>query len=157
MEIKTCVCFGCGVVGSFIAGCFGGWDSALITLCIFMVCDLLSGLAVAGIFHKSKKTETGTLSSASFVKGLFRKCMCLAFVLVAYRLDLMIGSDYIRDAVIIAFCASELLSLIENAGLMGVPMPAIIIKSVDILKQKAGEATLKIEQTNNGEEEKNNG
>lgn len=137
--MKQLFCSIVGVVGSAIATLFGGWDTGLTTLCIFMALDLISGLVVAGVFKKSKKTKTGALNSDSFIKGLFKKCMMLAFVLIAYRLDLMIGTNYVRNAVIIAFCASELLSLVENAGLMGIPMPAVIIKSIDVLRQKAGE------------------
>ena len=66
--------------------------------------------------------------------------MTLVFVLVAYRLDIVIGTNYIRDAVIIAFIANEAISLIENAGLMGVPLPAVITKAVDILQKKAVES-----------------
>ena len=134
-----------GTVGGFVASWFGGWDAAITTLLIFMGIDFISGVIVAGVFHASKKTETGALSSAWMAKGLFKKCMMIAFVLIAYRLDLMIGTDYIRDAVIIAFCVSELLSIIENAGLMGVPMPTIIIKAVDVLKQKAGDFEKKLD------------
>lgn len=60
----------------------------------------------------------------------------LDFVLVAYRLDLVIGTTYIRDAVIIAFIANETISLVENAGLMGLPLPAVITKAIDILQKK---------------------
>ena len=63
--------------------------------------------------------------------------MTLLFVLVAYRLDLAIGVDYIRDAVIIGFIANELISIVENAGLMGIPLPAVIANAIDILTQKA--------------------
>ena len=62
--------------------------------------------------------------------------MTLLFVLVAYRLDLIIGTNYIRDAVIIAFIANETISLVENAGLMGIPLPAVIIKAIDVLQKK---------------------
>ena len=65
--------------------------------------------------------------------------MTLLFVLVAYRLDLAIGVDYIRDAVIIGFIANELISIVENAGLMGLPIPAALTKAVDILKQRSEE------------------
>lgn len=57
------------------------------------------------------------------------------FVLVAYRLDLVIGTNYIRDAVIIAFIANETISLVENAGLMGLPLPAVITKAIDIYRK----------------------
>ena len=66
--------------------------------------------------------------------------MTLVFVLVAFSLDIVFGTNYIRDAVIIAFIANEAISLIENAGLMGVPLPAVITKAVDILQKKAVES-----------------
>lgn len=135
--MKQFVCTVIGAVGSGIAALFGGWDTGLVSLLIFMGLDYVSGLVVAGVFHKSNKTDTGSLESKAGWKGLCRKCMTLVFVLVAYRLDLIIGTNYIRDAVIIAFIANELISLVENAGLMGVPLPAVITKAIDILQKKS--------------------
>lgn len=89
-----------------------------------------------GVFKNSPKTDTVHLKSKAGWKGLCRKCMTLIFVLVAYRLDLVIGTNYIRDAVIIAFIANETISLVENAGLMGLPLPAVITKAIDILQKK---------------------
>ena len=125
-----------GLIGSLITTAFGGWDTGLTTLVLFMAIDYISGFVVAGVFQKSKKTENGALESGIGWKGLARKCMTLLCVLIAYRLDLMIGTDYIRDAVIIAFCANELISIVENAGLMGIPMPSVITKAIEILVQK---------------------
>ncbi len=138
--MKSILCTAVGVGGSFVAALFGGWDTGLGTLVLFMCIDFLSGLAVAGIFKRSTKTETGALESKAGFKGLCRKCMTLLFVLVAHRLDLSIGTSYIRDAVIIGFMANELISIVENAGLMGLPLPAILVKAIDVLKKKA-EAT----------------
>lgn len=135
--MKQTICTAVGLAGSVIANLFGGWDDALTTLLIFMVIDYVSGLIVAGIFKKSPKTDTGALESKAGWKGLCRKGMTLLFVLIAYRLDLTIGTSYIRDAVIIAFIANETISLIENAGLMGVPLPSVISKAVDILQKKS--------------------
>lgn len=137
MMTKETICTVVGVAGSAIAAAFGGWDEALVTLIIFMVIDYLSGLAVAGIFHKSNKSENGALESRAGWKGLCRKCVTLLFVLIAYRLDLAIGVDYIRNAVIIGFMANELISIVENAGLMGVPLPGVIQNAIEILTQKA--------------------
>ena len=95
------------------------------------------GLVVAGIFHDSPKTESGTLESKTGWKGLCRKCVTLLFVLIAYRLDLTLGVDYIRDAVIIGFVANELISIVENAGLMGLPLPKVVKNAIDILTKKA--------------------
>lgn len=139
MNIKEGICTGIGVIGSIIASLFGGWDTGLVTLIIFMGIDYVSGLVVAGIFHNSNKTESGTLESKAGWKGLCRKCMTLLFVLIAYRLDLALGVNYIRDTVIIGFMANELISIVENAGLMGLPLPDAINKAIDVLTQKEGE------------------
>lgn len=135
--MKEGICTGIGVVGGVIATAFGGWDEALVTLIIFMVIDYLSGLLVAGVFHNSEKTESGALESRAGWKGLCRKCVTLLFVLIAYRLDLAIGVNYIRDAVIIGFMANELISVVENAGLMGIPLPAVIQNAIDVLTKKS--------------------
>ena len=135
--MKEGICTGIGMIGGLIATLFGGWDAGLTTLIVFMAIDYLSGLAVAGIFHASKKTKTGALESGTGWKGICKKGMTLLFVLIAYRLDLVIGTNYIRDAVIVGFVANELISIVENAGLMGVPMPAVITKAIDILQKKS--------------------
>lgn len=140
--MKRVICTVVGMVGGFIASLFGGWSTGLVTLLIFMSIDYLSGLIVAGVFHNSPKTGTGTLESRAGWKGLCRKCMTLLFVLIAYRLDLEIGTNYIRDAVIIGFMANELISIVENAGLMGLPLPAVVTKAVDVLTKKADADTL---------------
>ena len=134
--MKQTFCAIWGLIGSAIASLFGGWVAGLTTLLIFMAIDYVSGLVVAGVFHTSNKTNSGSLESRAGWKGLCRKCMTLLFVLVAYRLDLVIGTNYIRDAVIIAFIANETISLVENAGLMGIPLPAVIIKAIDVLQKK---------------------
>ena len=134
--MKTVICSSIGVVGSMIASLFGGWTASLTTLLIFMGIDYLSGLVVAGVFHNSPKTETGALESRAGLKGLIRKFTMLLFVLIGYRLDVAVGTTYIRDAVCIAFMANELISIVENAGLMGLPVPGIISNAIDILKKK---------------------
>ena len=136
MNIKKGICTSVGLIGSSIASLFGGWNTGLVTLIIFMAIDYASGLAVAGIFHKSKKTESGALESKAGWKGLCKKCMTLLFVLIAYRLDLTLGTNYIRDAVIIGFMVNELISIVENAGLMGLPLPDSLNKAIDVLSQK---------------------
>lgn len=125
-----------GVIGSAIASAFGGWTTGLTTLVIFMAIDYITGLIVAGVFHKSTKTETGTLESRAGFKGLCRKGAMLLVVLVGYRLDLAVGTAYIKDAVIIAFMANEAISIIENAGLMGVPMNDTLKNAIDVLQKK---------------------
>lgn len=135
--MKNVICAVTGIAGSLVASLFGGWTASLTTLLIFMGIDYVSGLIVAGVFHNSPKTETGALESRAGLKGLIRKFTMLLFVLIGHRLDVAVGSSYIRDAICIAFMANELLSIVENAGLMGVPIPAVITNAIDILKKKA--------------------
>ncbi len=129
-----------GVLGGFVTMMFGGWSDALITLIVFMAIDYSTGLIVAGVFKKSKKSESGALESRAGFKGLCRKGVALLIVLVAVRLDIFMHTSYIKDAVIIAFIANESISIIENAGLMGIPIPSAIAKAIDVLKEKDGAA-----------------
>lgn len=133
---KIGICTVLGAVGSFIASLFGGWSMDLQTLLLFMVVDYVSGLILAGVFKKSEKTKSGALSSNVGFKGLCKKIGILFCVLIAYRLDISIGTDYIRTAVIIAFIVNEAVSIVENVGLMGVPIPPAILKAIDVLKNK---------------------
>lgn len=128
-----------GAIGGFVAMAFGGWSDALITLIVFMAVDYVTGLIVAGIFKKSKKSESGALESRAGFKGLCRKGVALLIVLVAVRLDIIMHTSYIKDAVIIAFVANESISIIENAGLMGIPIPGVITKAIDVLKKNSDE------------------
>lgn len=135
--MKTTVFSFVGVVGGAIAGLFGGWASGLTTLVILMAADYITGLLVAGVFHRSEKTPNGGLESRAGWKGLIRKGCVLLAVLVACRLDLMLGTDFVRDAVVIGFSANECLSVTENMGLMGVPLPRALERAVEVLKDRA--------------------
>ncbi len=132
-----------GAIGSGISACFGGWDAGLKVLFIFMGLDYLAGLIVAGIFRKSKKTASGGLNSSTGWKGLAKKGGTLLIVFVAAQLDVLMGSTFIRDGVVIAFVLNETISIIENAGLMGVPIPPVLTKAIDLLARKS-------EEINNG-------
>ena len=114
---KQMICTAAGAVGGFIASAFGGFDAAMITLLIFMTADYITGLLVAGVFHASPKSETGALESKAGFKGLVRKGMTLLFVLIA-------------------FIVNELISIVENGGLMGVPIPEPIMDAIEVLKKK---------------------
>lgn len=128
-----------GLIGGFVSTLFGGWDSALTTLVIFMAIDYITGLIVAGVFKNSEKTETGALESRAGFKGICRKGVALAIVLVACRIDMMIGVNFVRDATVCGLVANECISILENAGLMGIPIPNVIKRSIDVLRSKAEE------------------
>ena len=126
-----------GIVGGFIETLLGGWDSALITLVIFMAIDFTTGMIAAAI-GKSKHSWTGRLSSKAGWYGLAKKFCTLLIIVAAVRIDILIGTTYVRDATCIGFCVNELLSIVENTSLMGVPYPDAIKKAIDVLQKKAG-------------------
>ncbi len=134
--MKEKVCAIIGAVGGAIATAMGGWNTGLQALVIFMAIDYATGLMVAGIFHTSPKTNGGGLESQAGWKGLCRKFVTLLIVLLANQMDVLLGVQYIRDAVIIGFCANEAISILENAGLMGLPIPKAMKEAIELLKQK---------------------
>ena len=139
MNIKDLVCTSSGIIGSMIISLLGGWDTPMQALIICMIIDYLSGLVVAGVFHASKKSENGALKSSSGLKGLCRKCMILFIIVIMSQIGKAANIDYLRNTAIIGFIANEIISIVENAGLMGVPLPKIVYKAIDILTEKGKE------------------
>lgn len=140
MNHQGTICTGIGIIGAFIASLYGGWTDGMTTLLMFMAIDYIMGLLVAGIWHKSKKTEDGCLESRAGWKGLVRKGVTMLIVLVAARLDMTIGTTMIRDTAVIGFIANEGISIIENAGLMGVPLPKVITNALEVLRKESENA-----------------
>ncbi len=136
--IKNMVVAILGVIGSVIASAFGGMGVALQVLIIFIIVDYITGLVVAGVFQKSGKTENGALESRAGWKGLCRKVFTLVLVIVAAQVDRLLPGQgsFVRDAVILTFVVNEGLSILENIGLMGVPMPDKLKNALEILKGK---------------------
>lgn len=135
MTMKNILCAAAGGIGGFITYLAGGWTNDLQTLFLFMVIDFFTGLLVAAVFKKSNKTESGAANSKACLRGLCKKIMMLIFVCIAYRLDVVMNVGFIRSGVIIGFLVNELISIIENAGLMGITVP-VIEEAIDILKKK---------------------
>ena len=134
MPIKIFILSGVACVGAAIASLFGGWNGAMTTLVILMFIDYVTGIIVAGVFHNSPKCSGGALSSAVGFKGICRKFVILLIVVVACRVDLLMETNIIRDATCIGFCANELVSITENAGLMGIPLPRKLVEAIEVLR-----------------------
>ena len=134
--MKNTICTTAGLIGGCIASLLGGWNEALAALLACMAIDYTTGLIVAGVFHKSPKSSGGGLESMAGWKGLARKVVTLLIVVTAHEMDVLLGIRYIRDAVVIGFCANEVISIIENAGLMGLPIPEVLRGAIDQLKRK---------------------
>ena len=134
--MKQAICAALGCLGAVISWGFGGWDTAMAALLICMGVDYLSGSIVALVFHNSRKTDSGAYNSGDGLKGLCKKGLMLLFVLVAVQIDRVLNVDYVRDAVCIGFCSNEILSITENLGLAGIPMPQAITKALEQLQKK---------------------
>lgn len=139
MNMKVLLCTAAGCTGSAIAAAFGGFDMGLKILILLMAVDYLTGLLVAGVFHASGKSESGGLESRAGWKGLCRKGVVLLIVLVAQCVDQLIGTSVARDAVVIGYAINEVISITENAGLMGVPVPEKLSQAIEVLQGKAEE------------------
>lgn len=117
------------VVGTVLTYLFGGWSALLGILLAFVILDYITGFIAAG--------SKGELSSAVGFNGIGRKIGIFVLVAVAHLVDRALGDGtLIRDAAIFFYIANELLSVIENAGVLGVPVPDILLRAVDILKGK---------------------
>lgn len=118
----------------------GGWTDDLATLFIFMGIDYAMGLMIAAIWKKSGKSESGALNSISAWKGLCRKGCSLLVIMVAYRLDVTLKVNYIKTAVVIAFIVNEGISIVENYGIMGGPMPNVLKRALEMLQTASDQA-----------------
>lgn len=124
-------------IGAGITNLVGGWDKAMQTLLIFMAIDYVTGVLIAAVWQKSPKSTCGTLESKAAGKGLIRKAMYLVTILVAAQVDSILSLEPLtRDAAIIGFIGVEGMSIVENMGIMGVPLPEPVKKAFEVLKQK---------------------
>lgn len=123
-------------VGTFIAESLGGWDTGLKTLVIFMAIDYFTGILCALVWRKSPKTESGAFESKASLKGLIRKCAVLVLVYIGALLDELTEQTIVRTAVIIFFIANDGFSIIENLGIMGVPMPDAVTNAFELLQNQ---------------------
>lgn len=135
-NVKAWVLTATGVLCSVVLESLGGYDDFLKTLIVFMVIDIFTGWLVAAVFKASKKTESGRLASAAGFRGLLKKgCMMLMILIAVLLDDLMHTQGLTRDAVIIAFVLNELISILENMGLMGVKLPDALTNALDLLSK----------------------
>lgn len=119
------------VFGAVISFAFGGWSTLLSILLAFVVIDYVSGFVAAGI--------EGKLNSSNGMRGIAKKVAVFFVVAVAHMMDVALGYDghILRDATIFFFLANEALSILENAGRIGVPVPGALKKAIDILNEKS--------------------
>jgi toxin secretion/phage lysis holin len=137
-DIYYLILAGLAAVGTTVAEALGGWDPPLKTLAILMVIDYATGALCAAVWHKSPKTPSGTYDTRAGFKGLIRKGAIILIVYIAAKLDVLMGTSITRTAVILFFTANEGFSIIENMGIMGVPMPQIVKDGFAVLRKQSG-------------------
>lgn len=135
--MRDSISFVVGLAAGMLSWLVGGLDTPILALMICMGVDYLTGLIVAGVFHSSPKTKGGGLDSRVGWKGLARKFVTVLIVVVANLADVLLELHYIRDAVIAAFCANECISILENAGLMGIRIPRVLTAALEKLTEEA--------------------
>lgn len=137
MNIWDRVVKGLAIAGGVIAGIFGEWSALMTILAAIMVLDYVSGVLVA-IAGKSLKTEGGHLDSKVGFKGLAKKAFIIMIVLLATLLDRAIGAEAMvfQTATVCYYIANEGISVVENAGLMGLPVPGVVKKALEQMREK---------------------
>lgn len=119
---------------------YGGWPILLQVLLVFVVIDWLTGI-IAGY-------RDGVLSSKVGSIGILRKVMIFAIVSIGHLSDIVLidllgetvlsfDGHPIRDAAILFYLANEALSILENCGRMGLPVPPAIRKAIEIFSEKS--------------------
>ena len=124
-----------GVAAGVVSALIGGWDLALETLANIMLLDYCTGLIVAGVFHKSPKSEGGALESKAAFKGLVTKALIVVIVVAFHQADKLTGKSFFRDGACWAFFIAELISVVENVGLV-YPLPTFVTKCLDWFREK---------------------
>ncbi|HHY72602.1 MAG TPA: phage holin family protein [Bacillus bacterium] len=129
-NLGTFIKFFIAIGASLVTYLFGGLDTLLLIFTVMVVIDYVTGLLASGVERK--------LSSQIGFKGIAKKIIIFALIAVAYFIDQLVGNSHlIRDATIFFYLANEILSTIENAGRMGVPIPAFLRNAVTLLRNKS--------------------
>lgn len=123
----------CGGAAASFSFLVGGYDHSFIGLIIFMVIDYATGVITA-LCNKSTKTPSGGLSSKAGFRGLLKKAAMLGLVIVANTCDYVMDTHGVRQVMTYALIANELLSILENAGLLGIPVPNRVKHVVEVLR-----------------------
>ncbi len=121
------------VVGTFLTTFFGGWDTMLRVLVLFVAIDYVVGVTAAW-FEKKLNSEIGA-------RGIVKKFLLFVVVALAVQVDLALGQEIFRSLAIWFYLANEALSIIENAGRCGVPIPAFLKTALEQMRSKASDGT----------------
>jgi len=120
------------LLGAAFTFSFGIWNESLTFLLVLMAIDYITGIAAAA------KEGSGLNSNIGFW-GLFKKGLILLVMIITHRLDVLLGMDVVMGGAVFFYIANELLSIIENYGRLGLPLPDRLKSIVQVLRDRAGE------------------
>lgn len=123
--------------GSFMTFLFGAWDVPLQILCVAVILDYLSGML--------KAIYLGEVSSKVGYRGLVKKVGIFFVVVIAQMTDLLLGLLVFRSAICLFFSANEMISVLENVSMMGIPIP-------EVLKEKLAQVQTDSDSDNDEDE-----
>lgn len=115
----------CLLSGAILTTLFGELNKALIFLFVMMVLDLVTGIMCGAYTH--------TVSSSICIKGLMKKFMVLVYIIIAHFTDYLLDVDYVKTGVCYMYGVGEVISIIENGVILGVPIPKPILKALEII------------------------
>jgi len=119
-------------IGAILGYLFGGWTALLGILLAFVVTDYITGIVAAAL--------EGSLSSQIGFRGIAKKIMIFVIVAIGHLIDNALGLNAVlMSAAVFFYLANELISILENAGRIGLPVPGILQKAIAMLKEKGGE------------------
>ncbi len=133
--------------GSFITFLLGGWDTLIHILLALVVIDYISGVIAAG-------TE-GRLSSQVGFKGIAQKILIFFIVAVAHFIDTLLGNHHlVRNWAILFYAVNEIISIIENASRVGLPIPPILKRYIELLKDRVSDEQIESKDDQQNEDQK---
>ncbi|KJB84741.1 holin [Paenibacillus sp. E194] len=123
---------GIAAAGGTFSFIFGGWPALVQVLLTMIVVDYVTGVMASGV--------EGKLLSRIGLVGIARKVFIFLIIALAHQIDTAFNSkDMIRDATTYFYMANEVLSILENAGRLGVPIPNVLKKAILVLKDKSND------------------
>ncbi len=134
VNYKDAACAVFAGIGAWIAQIYGGWTQAMTALVVFVIADVATGL-LCGLAKKSPNTEGGGLSSKVMREGAAKKVEIFFILLMAAWLDIAMHVTIWKDAACIYYIAEEGLSILENAGALGLPIPDKLKNAIEALKK----------------------
>lgn len=118
-------------LGTAASALLGGWDMWLQVLVYFVIADYLTGVLAAFCLKK--------LSSEVGARGIAKKVFIFLLVGIAYQIDMLAGTELVRAAVCAFYIGIEGLSVLENAGKLGIPLPEVLTSALEQMQNRGTE------------------